>query len=284
VAGALQYAHEHGVVHRDIKPENILMIGGQPMVADFGIALAISNAGGTRLTETGLSVGTPHYMSPEQATGDRQLDARTDVYSLAATVYEMLVGEPPHVGQSAQAVMAKILSDSPPSIARFRALVSPNVDAAVQRALARSPADRFPSAGKFAEALTDPTFRLPDPNTHRQGLTSNRTMRALQTALVLSVALTISMAWLLFQSARLGAKAHSPCRALLLCLAPMEMGHSVLGLSPDGANWGPGGRCAASGRLYCRALGDRHLGHFGIKQPPRPFTRWEPGRLFDAAF
>lgn len=103
VAGALEYAHEQGIIHRDIKPENILLTRGQPLVADFGIALAISHAGGTRLTETGLSLGTPHYMSPEQATGDRELDARSDVYSLGATVYEILVGEPPHVGNSAQA-------------------------------------------------------------------------------------------------------------------------------------------------------------------------------------
>ena len=160
VAGALQFAHEHNVVHRDIKPENILLQAGQALVADFGIALAVSQAGGTRLTETGLSLGTPHYMSPEQATGDRELDARSDLYSLGCMVFEMLVGEPPHVGNSVQAIVAKILSDRPHSITQTRSLVPPNVDAAVQKALAKSPADRFPSAAAFAAALTNPSFAL----------------------------------------------------------------------------------------------------------------------------
>lgn len=97
VAGALDYAHRQGVIHRDLKPENILLREGQALVADFGIALAVSNAGGNRITQTGLSLGTPQYMSPEQATGDRQIDGRTDVYSLAAVLYEMLSGDPPHL-------------------------------------------------------------------------------------------------------------------------------------------------------------------------------------------
>ena len=108
VAGALDYAHKQGVIHRDLKPENILIQAGQPVVADFGIALAISNAGGTRVTQTGLSLGTPQYMSPEQATGDRVIDARTDIYSLAALLYEMLTGEPPHTGTTAQAIIARM--------------------------------------------------------------------------------------------------------------------------------------------------------------------------------
>ena len=160
VAAALEFAHRRGVVHRDIKPANILLQAGQPLVADFGIALAVSHAGGTRLTETGLSLGTPHYMSPEQATGDRELDARSDIYSLGAMVYEMLVGEPPHVGRSVQAIVAKILTDDPAPITRSRQLVPPNVDAAVRRALAKSPADRFATAADFADALTNPSFTL----------------------------------------------------------------------------------------------------------------------------
>jgi serine/threonine-protein kinase len=161
IASALEFAHERNVVHRDIKPENILFQGGQAVVADFGIALAVSQAGGTRLTETGLSLGTPHYMSPEQATGDRELDARSDIYSLGAVVYEMLTGEPPHGGKSVQAIVAKILSERPSPITQTRDLVPPNVDAAVQKALAKSPADRFTSARELSDALANPTFTLP---------------------------------------------------------------------------------------------------------------------------
>jgi serine/threonine-protein kinase len=163
VAAALEYAHQHDVIHRDIKPENILLQSGQALVADFGIALAVRAAGGTRLTETGLSLGTPHYMSPEQATGDRELDARSDVYSLGVMVYEMLVGEPPHLGNSAQAIIAKILSETPAPIGRTREMVPGNVDAAVHKALAKSPADRFTSAAQFAAALMNPAFTLPTP-------------------------------------------------------------------------------------------------------------------------
>ncbi len=161
ICGALEYAHEQGVVHRDIKPENILLQRGQPLVADFGIALAVSQAGGSRLTETGLSLGTPHYMSPEQAAGDRTIDGRTDIYSLGAMLYEMLTGEPPYAGNSVQAVIAKILSERPSPITQTRDMVPQNVDAAIQRALAKSPADRFTSAGRLADALINPSYTLP---------------------------------------------------------------------------------------------------------------------------
>ena len=157
VAGAVDYAHRQGVIHRDIKPENILLHDGQPLVADFGIALAVSAAaGGTRLTETGLSLGTPHYMSPEQATGERQLDARSDVYSLAAVLYETLVGEPPHTGPTAQAIVAKVITERPTPVTLRRDTVPPHVAAAIQKALAKLPADRFHSAAEFAGALVTP--------------------------------------------------------------------------------------------------------------------------------
>src|SRR6476660_8900101 len=131
VASALDYAHRHGVIHRDLKPENILLHEGQPLVADFGIALAVSNAGGTRITQTGLSLGTPQYMSPEQATGDRAIDGRTDVYSLGAVLYEMLTGDPPHLGSTAQAIIARVLTDRPRSVRTTRAAVPAQVSAAV---------------------------------------------------------------------------------------------------------------------------------------------------------
>ncbi|MGH7559509.1 MAG: protein kinase domain-containing protein [Gemmatimonadales bacterium] len=156
VAGALAYAHRRGVIHRDIKPENILIASGSAVVADFGIARAVTEAGGGRLTETGLSLGTPQYMSPEQATADRELDGRSDVYALGAVVYEMLTGEPPYTGPTTQAVIAKLLTDTPRPVLAGRPTVPAHVAAAVHKALARLPADRFRGAQEFAEALTRP--------------------------------------------------------------------------------------------------------------------------------
>ena len=154
VASALDYAHRHGVIHRDLKPENIMLHEGQPLVADFGIALAVSNAGGNRITQTGLSLGTPQYMSPEQATGDRVMDGRTDVYSLGAVTYEMLTGEPPHTGTTSQAVIARVLTERPRPIRASRPSVPEHVEAAVERALEKLPADRWATPKEFAEALS----------------------------------------------------------------------------------------------------------------------------------
>jgi serine/threonine-protein kinase len=156
VASALDYAHRQGVVHRDIKPENVLLHDGTALVADFGIALAATNAGASRMTATGMSLGTPAYMSPEQAMGDREVDARSDVYSLATMLYEMLVGDPPHSGSTAQAIVAKVLTEKPVPVTVHRDTVPSNVAAAVQKALAKLPADRFASAADFAKALATP--------------------------------------------------------------------------------------------------------------------------------
>jgi predicted ATPase len=153
VASALDYAHRQGVLHRDIKPENILLQEGEALVADFGIALLTQSSDGPRLTDTGISVGTPEYMSPEQATGERALDVRCDVYSLACVLYEMLVGEPPYTGASARAVIMKSLSDPVPSARRLRDTIPPSVDEAIERALAKVPSDRFASVADFIAAL-----------------------------------------------------------------------------------------------------------------------------------
>jgi eukaryotic-like serine/threonine-protein kinase len=155
VAGALECAHAHGVLHRDVKPENILLTAqGDALLTDFGIARPLTAAtDGTGLTEAGLAVGTPQYMSPEQAAGERTLDARSDVYALGSVCYEMLAGEPPFVGSSAQAIVAKMLTTDAPSVRVLRSGVSPGIDAVLRRALARVPADRWPSAATFAEAL-----------------------------------------------------------------------------------------------------------------------------------
>jgi serine/threonine-protein kinase len=162
VAAALEHAHARGLIHRDIKPENILLHEGEAMVSDFGISLALASEAGKggggedRLTGTGITLGTPHYMSPEQAAGERSVDARSDVYSLACVLYELLAGEPPYTGATAQAVMAKRFTDPIPSVRRLRPTVPLAVERALVRALAIVPADRFPSASAFADALTAP--------------------------------------------------------------------------------------------------------------------------------
>jgi eukaryotic-like serine/threonine-protein kinase len=153
-AQALQYAHDQGVIHRDIKPENLLLTrDGNTLVADFGIARALTGAGDDRLTETGLAVGTPAYMSPEQASGEKSLDARTDVYSLAAVLYEMLAGQAPYVAATNQALVMKRLGEPPPSVRTVRPNVPEGVDQAIRRALAPVPADRFDSAAELGRAL-----------------------------------------------------------------------------------------------------------------------------------
>ncbi len=163
VLDALQYAHEAGIVHRDVKPENILLHGGHAMVADFGIALAVSAAAGGRMTETGLSLGTPHYMSPEQATAETEITPRSDVYSLASVLYEMLAGHPPHVGGPAQQVIMRIITEQARPVSEFRRSVPPNVVAALEKALEKLPADRFESAKAFSDALANPAFTTAAP-------------------------------------------------------------------------------------------------------------------------
>jgi len=183
VASALDYAHRHSVIHRDIKPENILFQDGEAVVADFGIALALSAAGGSRLTETGLSLGTPQYMSPEQATGDRLIDARSDIYSLASVLYEMLAGEPPHTGPTVQSVIAKVVTDRPRPLRQLRESVPPYVETAVLKGLAKVPADRFQTAAQFVDALARPGWAgtlattAPDAAAAGPGRTGRRAVR-----------------------------------------------------------------------------------------------------------
>src|SRR6185312_11913281 len=152
VAAALDYAHRHGVIHRDIKPENIMLHDGAALVADFGIALAASKAG-ARMTETGMSLGTPQYMSPEQAMGERELDARSDVYALGCVTYEMLIGEPPFTGPTAQAIIARLITEEPRRLTLQRKTIPPEVEAAVLQAIDKLPADRFATAAQFSDAL-----------------------------------------------------------------------------------------------------------------------------------
>jgi serine/threonine protein kinase len=160
VADALEYAHKRGIVHRDIKPENVLLHDGRALVADFGIALAASKAGESRMTQTGMSLGTPAYMSPEQAMGEREITGRSDIYALGCMLYEMLSGDPPFTGSTAQAIVARVMTERPRGLVQQRHTIPPHVEAATLTAMEKLPADRFESAGAFAAALRDAGFAL----------------------------------------------------------------------------------------------------------------------------
>jgi serine/threonine-protein kinase len=193
VAEALDYAHRQGVIHRDIKPENILLHDGRALVADFGIALAVSRSeGGTRMTETGMSLGTPHYMSPEQAMGEREVTAKSDVYALGCVLYEMLTGEPPFTGPTAQAIIARVMTEEPRSLTLQRRTIPQHVEAAAVAALAKLPADRFQTAAQFAEALANPAFAS-TASTASTAATAATALSA-ATAPTASTALTASIA------------------------------------------------------------------------------------------
>jgi eukaryotic-like serine/threonine-protein kinase len=194
VADALSYAHSHDVIHRDIKPENILLESGHAVVADFGIARAITTAGGDRLTETGLVLGTPAYMSPEQSVGEQAIDGRSDLYALGCVLYEMLAGEPPHTGATAQAVIAKRLSGVVPRVSAVRASVTPGLERVLDRMLANVAADRFATASQVVAALTAepaPATRSPSPEGPR--LPQRRMLVAAATAAL--VVVTVTALW-----------------------------------------------------------------------------------------
>ena len=233
-AAALDYAHRQGVIHRDIKPENILLHDGQALVADFGIALALSTAGGSRMTETGMSLGTPHYMSPEQAMGEREITARSDVYALGAVLYEMLLGEPPFTGPTAQAIVAKVMTEKPAPITARRDRVSPAVEDAVLTALEKLPADRFATAAEFAQALV-----REQPARERSTAAPRRRKRALVGVAVATGVVALGAGYLAGRAAGVrSAPGAMPSR--LAILAPSVGGsgspalHRQLAITPDG--------------------------------------------------
>jgi Tol biopolymer transport system component/tRNA A-37 threonylcarbamoyl transferase component Bud32 len=265
VAKALDYAHRHGVIHRDIKPANILLHDGQPMVADFGIALAVRAAGGERLTETGLSLGTPQYMSPEQASGDREVDGRSDVYSLGAMLYEMLTGEPPHSGPTVQAIIAKLLTDKPRPVTELRETVPVHVAATVHKALAKLPADRFGGAGEFVEAVTGKVATsalAPGRETRVPDSASTPPLRILPWALVVILA-SVSV-FLAVKGGSPGADRVGRFNLMLEDSVPLAfigeawggMGQPAMALSPDGRSVAYVGKTDTTTQLFVRSLED----------------------------
>jgi serine/threonine-protein kinase len=234
VAAALDYAHRHNVIHRDIKPENILLHDGSALVADFGIALAASKAGGSRMTETGMSLGTPHYMSPEQALGEREITARSDVYALGCVLYEMLLGEPPFTGPTAQAIVAKVMNEKPAGLIARRDRIPTEVEEAVLTALEKLPADRFATAAEFAAALTGAAPARTGARPRTRPAAAAPAVRLLTVALMAAIALA---AWAWFRP-RPAAVEQPPTR--LAIVAPGLGGITTglrrnLALTPDGA-------------------------------------------------
>jgi len=204
ILSALDYAHRHGVVHRDIKPENILLHDGSALVADFGISLAVSAASGPRMTQTGLSLGTPSYMSPEQAMGDRVIDGRADIYATGATLYEMLIGEPPFTGPTSQAVVARLLTEEPRSLVAQRKMIPLNVDAAVRKALQKLPADRFASAADMSSAIGRAEFTIDSASATVQ-LAAAKSSRARRMGILMGTAMVAGIAGAVVDAVARGA-------------------------------------------------------------------------------
>jgi serine/threonine-protein kinase len=252
VASALDHAHRHGVVHRDIKPANIMLQDGQPVVGDFGIALAVGAAGGARLTETGLSVGTPYYMSPEQATGDQLVGPPSDVYALGAVLYELLTGDPPYMGSTAQAVLGQIISGDPVAATKKRRSIPANVDAAIRKALEKLPADRFTDAQGFAKALADPAFRHDEAGQRKAAAVAGPWKRLAAVATLTTLAFAGLAGWALTHRPE-------PVRHVERFAMPFEEGEELtfLGmagfdLSPDGTMLVYRHRSTAGIRLVAR--------------------------------
>ena len=261
VADALGYAHGLSVVHRDIKPENILLQGGHALVADFGIALAVQHAGGTRMTQTGLSLGTPQYMSPEQAMGEKMIDARSDIYALGAVTYEMLVGEAPFTGPSVQAIVARLITEEPRSIATQRKAVPPGVENAVLRALEKLPADRFESAKVFADALGNASFTRATGAAGAGAKLARGTERArtiLRVVLPTAVAVAlVTLGLTLWLGAPRGSTGGRSAHVSITLPQGYDLGASDLGpvaISHDGSRVAYVGQRDGKNRIFVRAL------------------------------
>jgi eukaryotic-like serine/threonine-protein kinase len=273
VADALSYAHSRGVVHRDIKPENILLESGHAVVADFGIARAISAAGGDRLTETGLAVGTPSYMSPEQAAGSQDLDGRSDLYSLGCVLYEMLAGQPPFTGPTVEAVLRQHLTVEPPNITGVRPAVPAAVAAALERALAKTPADRFNPVALFAEAIAPSGWRAgAGPQAARPAPWGRRlTILAVAVVAILVVAL----------SGILGTRREASFTVVRTTRVQTDQEAALdPALSPDGRflAYAGGDRAGGQTTIYVRQLdgGGTVALTAGHPDAPHRWPRWSP--------
>jgi Tol biopolymer transport system component len=258
VLSALESAHRQGVVHRDIKPENILLHEEQALVADFGIALAVSAAGGPRMTQTGLSLGTPAYMAPEQAMGERAIDGRADIYALGAVLYEMLVGEAPFTGPTVQAIVARVMTESPRPLTGQRRSVPANVNAAVLRALEKLPADRFHSAAEFSSALVTPGVQT-QPAADTQAVATPGIFRTVvrHPALPWALALIVAVAAVTIALRGNPAGDARPLHLAVDLPAGMELPPheiEILGISDDGANVALGGIINGSPQVALRSL------------------------------
>ncbi|MFI5208405.1 MAG: protein kinase [Gemmatimonadales bacterium] len=261
VADALAYAHKQGIVHRDIKPENILLHGGHAMVADFGIALAASRSdGGTRMTETGMSLGTPHYMAPEQAMGEKEITPKADIYALGCVLYEMLTGEPPFTGPTAQAIIARVMTESPRSLTLQRHTIPPHIDAAVRMALEKLPADRFASAQQFVEALGKTDFVGPAtrvaPGVAAAG-TRGRVVRWAAFAGTIVVAAAAGAALWRWIGPKPATRVRPVVRFAIQLprdAQPVGATGTTIAFSPDGARIVYVGRAPSGQRLYIRGL------------------------------
>ena len=296
VADALSFAHERGIVHRDIKPENLLLQSGHVLVADFGIALAVQTAGSARMTQTGLSLGTPQYMSPEQALGERTLDARTDIYALGCVLYEMLVGEAPFTGSTAQAIVARVLTERPAPISPRRERVSASLERTVLRAIEKLPADRWSTAKAFAAALDDADRPAEEgaPSRARAGDPATRRTTRWRTPVLLGLTVAATAAAAYLVGVRLGNGENALSPRFVLDFAANEHHAAAatsvpFAISPDGRTIVYAAtRNGAAPRLYVRPvdeLGARELpGTDGAIGPTfSPDGRWiaflEGGRL-----
>ncbi len=260
VADALDYAHRHGVVHRDVKPENVLLHDNRVMVADFGIALALARSTvDPRLTDTGMSVGTPHYMSPEQAMGEKHITARTDIFALGAMLYEMLAGEPPFTGETAQLIVAKMMSTAPTPIVRLRPTVPEYVAVAIDGALQRVAADRFATAAQFADALSpDGTASMTAAKTLVTSVPQSRVRNPLLVG-VLALAGGAMIGALVMRGVSASGTASAPVARAVI---PLERDQLLaidgypLAISHNGKYIVYAGDDSGKARLFLRPLGD----------------------------